>query len=206
MYGCVYIGYRPTYGTVYVLERGRMGVVRTTREDWIEAGLQSLAGGGPEAVRVEVIAKRLGVTKGGFYGTFADRGTFLAALLDAWEREAVDDVLTRVEAETDDALERARLAGILTFSRDRVLPIDLAIRQWARRDETVAERLRRVDNRRMGLLREAIGTVCDDPDEVEARSMLAFCAAIGEHFVAADHQGRSRADVLARAAELVLGR
>ena len=34
-------------------------------------------------------------------------------------------------------------AGVLTFSGDRLLPIDLAIRDWARRDRAVAERLRR---------------------------------------------------------------
>ncbi|HME46923.1 MAG TPA: TetR/AcrR family transcriptional regulator, partial [Mycobacterium sp.] len=35
-----------------------------------------------------------------------------------------------------------------------------------------------------------------DPDEVEARSMLAFSLAIGNHFIAADHDGRSRRQVL----------
>jgi hypothetical protein len=95
---------------------------------------------------------------------------------------------------------------MLTFSGDRLLPIDLAVRDWARRDEAVAERLRRVDNRRMGVLREMIGTFCTDPDEVEARSLLAFCVAIGEHFLAADHGGRSRAQVLRRAADLLLDR
>jgi hypothetical protein len=87
-----------------------------------------------------------------------------------------------------------------------LLPIDLAVRDWARRDEAVAVRLRRVDNRRMALLREMIGSFCPDPDEVEARSLLAFCMAIGEHFLAADHEGRSRAEVLSRAADLVLDR
>lgn len=86
------------------------------------------------------------------------------------------------------------------------MPIDLAVRDWARRDRAVAERLRRVDNRRMGLLRELIGTFCTDPDEVEARSLIAFCVAIGEHFLAADHDGRSRAQVLRRAADLLLDR
>ncbi len=58
----------------------------------------------------------------------------------------------------------------------------------------------------MDLLREAIGTVRTDPDEIEARSLLAFCVAIGNHFLAADHPGRTRAEVLARAGDLVLDR
>ncbi|MFE5596330.1 TetR/AcrR family transcriptional regulator [Streptomyces sp. NPDC056549] len=184
-----------------------MGTARTPRERWIEEGLTVLADGGPDAVRVEALAKRLGVTKGGFYGYFADRDALLAAMLDTWEREAADQVVERVRQEPDgDPKALITLAGMLTFSGDRLRPIDLAVRDWARRDEAVAARLRRVDNRRMDLLREMIGTFCTDPDEVEARSLLAFCVAIGHHFLAADHQGRTRAEVLARAGDLVLDR
>jgi len=179
---------------------------RTTREAWIEEGLRALAAGGPDAVRVEVLAKRLGVTKGGFYGSFADRGALLDAMLDTWERESTDAVLARVERESDDPRTRIHRAGMLTFSNERLLPIDLAVRAWARSDTAVAERLRRVDNRRMGLLRETIGTFCSDPDEVEARSLIAFCVAIGEHFLVADHGDRTRAQVLTRAADLILDR
>jgi len=183
-----------------------MGALRTTREMWIEEGLRALATGGVDAVRVEAMAKALGVTKGGFYGYFADRGALLTQMLDAWERATIDDVLARIEQESGDALDKARLAGQLTFSSDRLLPIDLAVRDWARRDKAVADRLRRVDNRRMQLLRDAISTVCSDPDEVEARSLLAFCMAIGHHFLAADHPGRTRVEVLSRASALILNR
>ncbi|MER5500274.1 MULTISPECIES: TetR/AcrR family transcriptional regulator [unclassified Streptomyces] len=183
-----------------------VGATRTPRDRWIEEGLAVLATAGPDAVRVEVLAKRLGVTKGGFYGHFADRDALLEAMLDAWERESTDEVIARVEREGGDPRTRIHRAGMLTFSDDRLLPIDLAIRAWARHDESVAERLRRVDNQRMALLREMIGTFCPDPDEVEARSLLAFCAAIGGHFLAADHGERTRAQVLAHAADLVLDR
>ncbi len=183
-----------------------MGAIRTTRDRWIEEGLRALAAGGPDAVRVEALAKRLGVTKGGFYGYFADRNALLEAMLDTWERESTDEVIERVEREGGDPKTRIERAGVLTFSDDRLLPIDLAVRDWARRDDAVAERLRRVDNRRMALLREMISTFCSDPDEVEARSLLAFCVAIGEHFLAADHGGRTRTQVVARAADLLLDR
>jgi AcrR family transcriptional regulator len=183
-----------------------MGALRTPREKWIEQGLQALSDGGVDAVRVEALAKALGVTKGGFYGYFADRDALLEAMLDTWERECTDDVFARVEAVGGDVRDKARLAGQLTFSGDRLLPIDLAVRDWARRDEAVAERLRRVDNRRMQLARDGISTFCSDPAEVEARALLAFCAAIGSHFLAADHPGSTRAQVIARAADLLLDR
>ena len=93
------------------------------------------------------------------------------------------------------------MAGALTFSSE-LLPIDLAIRDWSRRDQAVAERLRRVDNRRMDYLRLLFGAICRD--EAEARSMLAFSLVIGHHFMAADHGARSHTDALELAARWLL--
>src|ERR1700729_938507 len=194
------------YGGVYMKVRRSMGATRTPRGRWVEEGLQALADGGPAAVRVEALAKKLGVTKGGFYGYFADRDALLEAMLDAWERESIDEGIDRVEREGGDRRTKIARAGVLPLPGDRLLPIALAIRDWARHDEVVAERLRRVDNQRMALLRKMIGTFCPDADEVEARSLLAFCVAIGEHFLAADHGDRTRAQVLARAVDLLLNR
>ena len=143
------------------------------------------------------------MTKGGFYGHFADRNALLEEMLDTWERKATDEVLERVERQGGDARARLRRAGALTFSRE-LLPVDLAVRDWARRDPAVAERLRRVDNRRMDYLRLLFGAICPDQDEVEARSMLAFSLAIGDPFMAADHGARSHADVLELAASWLL--
>ena len=178
-------------------------ITRTPRSRWIEEGLRALAAGGPDAVRVEMLAQALGVTKGGFYGHFADRTALLGEMLDTWERMSTDEVLERVERTGGDVRAKLRLAGALTFS-SQLLPIDLAIRDWARRDESVAARLRRVDNRRMDYLRLLFGALCPDDDQVEARSMLAFSLAIGNHFMAADHGARNHADVLELAARWLL--
>jgi AcrR family transcriptional regulator len=173
---------------------------RTPRSAWIDAGLRALAAGGPDAVRIEPLAKTLGVTRGGFYWHFENREALFQEMLATWERRSTDDVLERVEREGGDAKAKVRRAGMLTFSKE-MLPIDLAIRDWARRDRAVARRLRRVDDRRMDYLRSLISTSGADPDDVEARAMLAFSLAIGHHFIAARHGGRHRGDVLALALE-----
>ena len=181
-----------------------VAIMRTSREQWIEQGLAALASGGPDSVRVEALAAALGVSKGGFYGQFADRAALLDAMLDTWERESTSDVRQRVEAQGGDARRKLRQAGALTFSTDRLLPIDLAVREWARRDPDVADRLQGVDEQRMSYLRELFTAILgDQPEEVEARSLLAFSLAIGHHFLAAGHDGRSRTDVLRRASRIL---
>ena len=176
---------------------------RTPRSTWIEEGLRALAAGGPDAVRIEPLAQALGVTRGGFYWHFDDRRALLEEMLDTWERASTDEVVERVERKGGDARTKLRRAGALTFS-DWLLPIDLAVRDWSRREPAVAERLRRVDNRRMDYLRSLFGAFCPDQDEVEARSMLAFSLLIGNHFMAADHGPRSRGDVLELAVRRLL--
>jgi AcrR family transcriptional regulator len=175
---------------------------RTPRERWIDEGLRALAAGGPDAVRVEALARALGVTKGGFYWHFDGRGALLDEMLDTWERTAIDEVIERVEAGGGDARAKLRRLFGVAVGSGGVLTIDLAIRDWARRDRKVARRLKRADNRRMDYMRSLLGALVPDEDEVEARCMIAFSLWIGNHFVAADHRGRSRREVL----ELVLAR
>jgi AcrR family transcriptional regulator len=169
---------------------------RTPRSTWIEEGLRALATGGPDAVRIEPLAKALGVSRGGFYWHFDDRRALLEEILDAWERTSVDEVIERVESAGGEARARLRRLSALAASSDEPLRTDLAVRDWARRDPAVAERLRRVDNRRMDYLRSLFGAFCPDADDVEVRCMVFYSLWIGSHFIAADHGARSRAEVL----------
>jgi len=175
---------------------------RTPRSSWIEEGLRALAAGGPDAVRIEPLAQTLGVTRGGFYWHFEDRRALLEEILDTWERLSVDEVIERVESEAGDARAKLRRLSTLAASSDEPLRIDLAVRDWARREPAVADRLRRVDNRRMDYMRSLFGALSPDEDDVEARCLVFYSLWIGSHFIAADHGARSRADVL----KLALGR
>ena len=175
-----------------------MAITRTPRSSWIDEGLRALGRGGPEAVRIEPLARALGVSKGGFYWHFKDRPALLEELLDTWERKMVDEVVEHLEREGGDA--RARLWQLFSLAStrevDSLMKTELAIRDWARHDQRVAARLRRVDNRRMDYMRSLFADFCSDEDDVEARCMLALSLFVGSRFIAAEHGARSRADVL----------
>src|SRR2546425_11941832 len=123
-----------------------MAITRTARTSWIDEGLRALAAGGPDTVRIEPLAEALGVTKGGFYWHFDDRRALLEEMLDTWEHVVIDEVIERVEREGGDA--RAKLRRLFALasaarasSREtsgsirELLKIDLAVRDWARRDK-----------------------------------------------------------------------
>jgi AcrR family transcriptional regulator len=179
-----------------------MAKVRTPRRAWVDAALQAVAEGGPDAVRVEALAVRLGVTKGGFYWHFADRQALLVEMLDTWEKAMVEDVIARVESGPDDPRAKVQLLFELAPSAD--FAVELALRDWSRRDRDVAERLRRVDNRRMGWLRSVFGQFCVDDDDADARAMLAYSLLIGSYFIAAQHDDKTRSQILQLAVDRLL--
>lgn len=130
-----------------------------TKDDWLRAARLALLHRGPHGVRVEALARTLGVTKGSFYWHFKDRRQLLELLLREWEEEA--RLLT-------DALRTANPIGALPAileelgRRNRAsergeAPSDAAIFSWAALDPQVARRTERAERRRMRLFRRLIG-------------------------------------------------
>ena len=62
------------------------------RERWIEAAIDVLARDGVAGLRVELLAKHCGVTKGSFYWHFKDKQALLEALLDQWKEGRIRDI------------------------------------------------------------------------------------------------------------------
>jgi len=184
-----------------------VAVARTPRSSWIAEGLRALAAGGPDAVRIELLAQALGVSKGGFYWYFDNRNALLDEMLDTWEREMVAEVIDRVETAGGDGRERLRRLFSIADTADGMtanITTDLAVRDWARRDPAVAERLRRADNRRMDYLRSLYAEICADEDEAEVRSTISFALWIGSQLMAVDHGSRSAEEMHALTARWLL--
>ena len=178
-----------------------MAKVRTPRDAWVRAGLRALADGGPDAVRVEALAASLGVSKGGFYWHFKDRRALLEEMLDGWEKAMVEDVIAQIESQPTKPRDKLRQLFALASTVD--FPVEMAIREWARRDADVAVRVGRIDNRRMEYLRLLFGQLGLAEEEAEVRALLAFSLFVGSYFIAADHAGRSRSEVLGLALKLL---
>ena len=178
--------------------------VRTPRTSWIDEGLRALASGGSEDVRIEAVAKALGVSKGGFYWHFTDRRALLDAMLDAWEDRFVDQAI--VTADRGGGTGRTRLRRLFRVAGELSgdLDLELSVRDWARRDPAVAERVSRVDNRRLDYLRPLFGEFCTDAADVEGRCLLVLALFVSESLVVATHGRRTRPAVTAAALKHLL--
>src|SRR6266550_1632562 len=132
---------------------------RLSVSDWMRVARLALLHSGPDGVRVEPLARALGVTKGSFYWHFRDRADLLEALLEEWEAEA--SLLSGPLGRSDPA---ADLRKILLEVERRThaselgeWPSDAAIFAWAAVDSVVAKRVNRGEVIRMRLLRELTG-------------------------------------------------
>lgn len=122
------------------------------RDDWVAAGLRTLAKFGVEAVRVELLARELGVSKGSFYWHFADRDDLLTAMLHAWEVQNTFRVMARVRTRPGG---KPRLLRVFEAVANRVRGgLEAAVRDWARKDERVARRVQAIEQDRLRYLTE----------------------------------------------------
>jgi hypothetical protein len=128
----------------------------------------------------------------------------LEEMLDTWERKVVDEAINRDEGETGDARAKLRRLFMLAASLGHLAKVELAIRDWARRDTAVAEHLKRVDNRRMDYMRSLYGAFCQSEDDIEVRCLFTASLFTSSHLIAADNGPREPRDVMALALNQLL--
>lgn len=131
---------------------------RLKAEDWIKAGLAALSSEGPQALKAEVLARKLGTTKGSFYWHFKDVPDFHQRLLTAWEDRAITTI-TQALSEDSDPVNRLYRLGHMAASSSSDNDDDLAetaIRAWAYGSEMASETVTRVDQKRTALLGEIL--------------------------------------------------
>jgi AcrR family transcriptional regulator len=175
-------------------------------DSWLEAGFAELARSGVEGVRVEVIAKNLGVTKGGFYRRFRDRAALLEAMLERWRKGRI----AAIEQQTslDGASARERLKALIQLYSERMNPegmaIELAIRQWARSDEGAVEAVASVDAARLKNVAELYRATGLAGEEADAQAFLFYCFIFGQSLLFVERGVRKRTQLIARSAEKLL--
>lgn len=130
---------------------------RLQRSDWILAGFQALVERGPEAVRVEPLARALGATKGSFYWHFKDMRALHAAMLEAWERLASTEITASVRQSDLPPREQVLLlvekVSVIPEAEAGGLAVEPAIRDWGRVDPLARDVLVRADRQRLADLR-----------------------------------------------------
>lgn len=155
--------------------------VQLDRNAWVSAATEVLAEEGIAGLRVEVLAKRLKVTKGSFYWHFQDRRDLLLAVLQVWKDGRIRDIVKQTRAQPGRELEQIyHVIDVYSTSRSRRgAAIELAVRDWARRDADAAAIVAEVDDIRLRCARDLF-LACGVPmEEASSRCMLLYAYVFG---------------------------
>jgi AcrR family transcriptional regulator len=152
---------------------------------WLGAAFDAFAEGGIAQVRVELLARRLKLTKGSFYWHFADRPTLLAAMATDWR----DGRAAAIREQAGSATEAptARLERLLDLylggNNQRGLRIELAMRDWARRDALAAKAVAAVDAARLEVVGGLFRALGHEPKTARARAHLFYAFLFGRSLI-----------------------
>lgn len=157
---------------------------------WIEAAMAILVDGGVELIRVDVIAKQLKITRGSFYWHFKDRDDLLSHVLKTWRNAATEQVTERFSRDNEDP--RALIHDLLSLpfrgrSAQRAARIELAIRDWARRDVMARQAVDEADATRIAYIAQCFSALGFGIAEARHRAGILYAYELGESLLV--HQG-----------------
>jgi AcrR family transcriptional regulator len=159
------------------------------REDWLQAGLEALADGGPQELRAARLARKLGVTTGSFYWHFGSLADFRSDILVYWKDDVVVGLIRAAREVVQDPSEA------LPELRRRILEsgthrYDTAMRKWARTDPRVEDTVRGADALRLTFIVEQFRKTGMSEQEANDRAQLIGAAWRGSPEVAPEDRMR----------------
>jgi AcrR family transcriptional regulator len=163
-----------------VLLSEKKGNFKVSRDEWIVAARKTLIKTGIAGVKIERLADKLGVTRGGFYWFFTDRNDLYDALLADWENTNTLPFFDAVEKAGPDGRGQLKALAELWIAEKEFSPAyDSAIRDWARTSARARQVVERVDGRRITLLTKVFEMIGYKGEEAFIRARLTYFHQVG---------------------------
>ena len=144
---------------------------RITRDQWLSKALELFASTGECGLRVENLARELGVSKSGFYFHFKDREDFLQQLLKYWAHEYTEVVTKNPLLLMTPARDRLMMIATLVFEQN-LTEFDAAMLVWSNKDAQIARKVRKAFDMRLTFAGKAFAELGFEGDELEMRARV----------------------------------
>ena len=126
---------------------------RLTAQDWIDFALVTLAREGFDALKADVLARKLGVSRGSFYWHFADLDAFHSRVIEHWRRVATEAIIADIERH---ASREERIDALLRHAFGDGAVLEVRMRTWADHNAQAARALAGVDRRRRAYIKQLL--------------------------------------------------
>ena len=150
---------------------GRHGV---SKAEWLAAALTMLGKGSVSDIKVNRLARSLGINKSGFYWHFKNRDDLLEQLLAYWTHELTEVVTSNPEFLKLEPRERLCRTAEMIIDYD-LTRYEISFRQWALTNDLASQAVKKVNEIRLEFVTRTLAELGFEGDDLEMRAMLFVC-------------------------------
>jgi AcrR family transcriptional regulator len=159
---------------------------RLTAQDWIDLALRTLARHGFQALKADVLARKLGVSRGSFYWHFSELSEFHARVIESWRQVATEAIIADLEHyETPEE----RLDVLLRRAFGHAAGLEVRMRTWAESNAQAARALKDIDRRRREYIEQMLVEAGVAPMVASTRAQLLYWTYLGAALVGSTLSG-----------------
>jgi AcrR family transcriptional regulator len=177
------------------------------REVWLETARRALIEEGTAGVEINKLAKRLGVSRGGFYWFFKDRAQLLEELLAFWVQTSTVMFEAILRGPSRDGLEEYLALTRLWIDEEEYDPKwDGAVRDWARTSETVRKVVEVVDQKRIAAIEQIFHDMGYRGKEANVRARVMYYHQVGYYAMGVRESQKERHALIPYYQKVLTGR
>lgn len=167
--------------------------LRRSKEDFINEAFALIAEAGTaEALTIDSLCLRLGVSKGSFYWHFKGRNPLIDALVEAWSGNFHLTIHRAIEAQTVDNGRTVIEEISYYWLSSNMSKLDQVMRHWAQHDERVRKAVCHADELLLNFLKSNIESLGYNEIDAHRRARLMMAIGIAEPTLA--HLPKAGAD------------
>ena len=149
------------------------------RDAWLKKALDILFAHGISQVKIEVIARKLKLTKGSFYWHFRNRDDLLRSMVEWWRENQLRFISGLTHSHAD---PQGIIRAVITFTQHTEdSNHDIAMREFARFNKQAARAVAEVDQLRVSYLSEMFLAAGFDAIEASLRARTLYFYQVGEY-------------------------
>src|SRR5262245_49722441 len=176
---------------------------RLTAQDWMDFALTTLAHEGFEALKADVLARKLGVSRGSFYWHFSDLGAFHTRVIELWRQRATEAIIADLER-YEPGEERLEALVRRGFGHNAVL--EIRMRAWADTNADAARVVSDIDRRRRAYMEQMLVEAGIAPSPAATRAQIFYWTYLGAALSRSKLTGERLDQIVAELKRIALGR
>ena len=177
------------------------------REIWLDTARQALIEEGTAGVEINKLAKRLRVSRGGFYWFFKDRAQLLEELLAYWVQTSTVLFERILKVPDRNGMEEYLAMTNLWVDENEYDPKwDGAVRDWARTSEIVRKVVQSVDSKRIAVLELIFNDMGYEGKEANVRARVMYYHQVGYYAMGVQESRRERRALIPYYRKVLTGR